>query len=130
MKIDLNKEVEKQSLNIYSDAETGIQFEVTTVHSVKGETHLATLYLETYFQNDGGKSEHSYESQRLIEQLKGVQINSNEQKKRKKQSAKMVYVGFSRPKYLLCLAAQKENFDEESISQIEKMGWEIKYDLI
>ena len=34
-------------INIYHDS--GIDIEVGTVHSVKGETHVATLYMETFY---------------------------------------------------------------------------------
>ena len=34
--------------NIYED-NSGLEIEIATVHSVKGETHSATLYLETYY---------------------------------------------------------------------------------
>ena len=33
--------------NVYK--EDDIEIEVSTVHSVKGETHAATLYLETFY---------------------------------------------------------------------------------
>lgn len=118
-------DIKKQKIeNIYIDDNSGIQIEVCTVHSAKGETHLATLYLETYFHNDAGKS---YESQRLKKFLCGEFFN--ETGKRKKQSAKMVYVGFSRAKYLLCYAANFDHFTEEDLTQIAAQGWEINREL-
>lgn len=83
------------------------EIQVGTVHSVKGQTHTATLYLETSYQFDGGKS---YESQRLCEQFKANNLDGTEGK-RVKQSAKMAYVGFSRPTHLLCLGIHKDRFD-------------------
>lgn len=95
---------------------------VQTVHSVKGETHTATLYLETYYHKDGsGENAKSYESQRLVEQFKGKQFGRNE-KDRVKQSAKMVYVGFSRPTHLLCFAVHKKRFKPENFDNI----WSIR----
>ena len=44
----------------------GFDIEVSTVHSVKGQTHTATLYLETSYQNGNN----TYETQRLSSQLK------------------------------------------------------------
>ena len=128
-KVFIPDAVMNQKHNIYTDPDTGIEFEVTTIHSVKGETHLATLYLETYFQNDGGREKKSYESQRLLEQLRGIQIDPNIDKKRTKQSSKMVYVGFSRPRYLLCYAANVKHFSEADLIELNKLGWEIKKDL-
>lgn len=113
---DFNKEC--SNICNYED----IKIEIQTVHSVKGETHTATLYLETYFYQDGkGQNAKSYESQRLIEQLKGNRLNGNEGY-RVKQSARMVYVGFSRPTHFLCFAVHKNRFSKENFSSI----WEVQ----
>jgi hypothetical protein len=94
---------------------------VQTVHSVKGETHTATLYLETYYHRDGhGVNAKSYESHRLVEQFKGTQLTGNE-KDRVKKSARMVYVGFSRPTHLLCFAVHKKRFNRETFDNIWKI---------
>lgn len=51
---------------------SGINLQVGTIHSVKGQTHTTTLYLETYFNSDGkGADAVSYESQRMSEQISG-----------------------------------------------------------
>ena len=51
--------------NIYHGDNGTIDIEVSTVHAVKGETHAATLYLETFYNRH-------HESDRLAEQFKGV----------------------------------------------------------
>lgn len=103
----------------------GLEIEITSVHAVKGQTHCATLYLESYFQKDGnGANAKSYESQRLKDQFLGTQIQSNVGD-RVKQSAKMVYVGFSRPTDLLCIALHKDRFDS-LLNTINTDIWEIK----
>jgi DNA helicase II / ATP-dependent DNA helicase PcrA len=90
----------------------GKKIEINSVHSVKGETHTATLYLESYYQKDGrGENTKSYESQRLSEQFKNIKISPTS-RKRVKQSAKMVYVGFSRPTHLLAFAVHKERYNK------------------
>lgn len=105
--------------------EAGLEIEITSVHAVKGQTHCATLYLESYFQKDGnGANAKSYESQRLKDQFLGTQIQSNVGD-RVKQSAKMAYVGFSRPTDLLCIALHKDRFDS-LLSTINTDIWEIK----
>ena len=103
----------------------GFEIEITSVHAVKGQTHCATLYLESYFQQDGrGANAKSYESQRLKDQFLGTQIQSNVGD-RIKQSAKMAYVGFSRPTDLLCVAIHKDRFDN-LLSELNRQEWEIK----
>ncbi len=104
--------------------EEGLEIEITSVHAVKGQTHCATLYLESYFQQDGrGANAKSYESQRLKEQFLGIHIQS-EVGDRVKQSAKMAYVGFSRPTDLLCVAIHKNRFDSY-LSSIDRNLWKI-----
>lgn len=84
------------------------QVDVSTVHAVKGETHTATLYVETFYQKGGGGS---HESERLKEQFGGAQIAADAHKYAR-QSAQMVYVGFSRPTHLLCFAVHESRFGE------------------
>lgn len=104
--------------NLYTEGD--INIEVATVHSVKGQTHCATLYLESFYYNDGGKS---YESQRLADAFLGNSITNRGI--RIKQSLKMTYVGFSRPTNLLCVAIHKDRFTQY-LSQINREIWEIK----
>ncbi len=108
--------------NIFKEDE--LEIEITSVHAVKGQTHCATLYLESYFHQDGrGANAKSYESQRLQNQFLGTQIQSTVGD-RVKQSAKMAYVGFSRPTDLLCVAVHKDRFDN-FLSEIDREVWEI-----
>jgi DNA helicase-2/ATP-dependent DNA helicase PcrA len=102
----------------------GIDIKVGTVHSVKGQTNTASLYLETYFQKDGnGANAKSYESQRLSAQFLGNQLNGRVGK-RVSQSAKMTYVGFSRPTHLLCVGIHKDRFDS-CLTEIDENIWDI-----
>lgn len=104
--------------------EEGLEIEITSIHAVKGQTHCATLYLESYYQKDGtGVNAKSYESQRLAQQFLGNQIQSNIGE-RVKQSAKMAYVGLSRPTELLCIAIHKDRFDSV-LSTISRDDWEV-----
>lgn len=86
----------------------GVRVEVATVHRVKGETHTATLYMETFYERGGGGN---YESQRLAAQLQGKPLNVN-MHDLVRQSAKMMYVGFSRPTHLLCFALHESRFQK------------------
>jgi len=94
-------------ITVYSCDETNLQVQVGTVHSAKGETHLATLYVETFYQ---GK----YESENLMECFCGSQHSFSEDKnkdKRKKESIKIAYVGMSRPNHLLCVAIHIDRYE-------------------
>lgn len=71
------------------------------LHGVKGETHDATLYLET-------ETKKSSDIRRILPLLerKITQCKNELQEK----SRRCVYVGFSRPKYLLCLAISEKTY--------------------
>lgn len=123
--LPVENEKETETTNYFKDEE--LEIEITSVHAVKGQTHSATLYLESYYYQDGkGANAKSYESQRLAEQFLGKPILINNSGDRVKQSAKMAYVGFSRPTDLLAIAIHKDRFDSllKSINQAE---WDIKY---
>jgi len=105
--------------NIYRCQKTDIAVEVGTVHSVKGQTHTATLYMESNYQGD-------YESNRLKVCFEGKNHNFSKNSKKdvyKKESLRMVYVGFSRPTHLLCFAVHKGRCDENAF---RNNGWEVE----
>jgi hypothetical protein len=99
--------------NIYHG--NGIDIEVATVHSVKGETHASTLYLETAYYG-------RHESEYLSEQFKGVPYAGADDKILR--ALKVVYVGMSRPRYLLCVAIQKDRFDQMDCDELRQI-WDV-----
>ena len=99
--------------NIYK--EDDVEIEVATVHAVKGETHAATLYLETFFNK-------YYESERLKEQFKGIPYMGTDDDTLK--SLRVVYVGMSRPRYLLCVAIQKDRFHTIDCQELREI-WDV-----
>ncbi|WP_116787803.1 UvrD-helicase domain-containing protein [Flavobacterium psychrotrophum] len=114
-----DNEKENHSNIYYSDnpAYKHIPIEIATVHAVKGETHRATLYLETYFHKSCG----SY----LMDQLAGVPYKSKGKgQSRKEMCLKVAHVGMSRPTHLLCIAINKAMVDENH-KRLEDHGWKI-----
>lgn len=109
----------------YSDIVIG------SVHSVKGQTHCATMYVETSFNG--------YESEHLCKKRKPNRKNPNtmfpsplfqekhqfDGKVTALSTMRMMYVGFSRPTHLLCYAVFKENWTDEMIRRMESLGWNI-----
>jgi len=97
----------------------GMDVEVGTIHSIKGETHTATLYMETYYDK-------GYESQRLKECFLGKTHSFSQDKDkdiRNKESIKMAYVGMSRPTHLLCVAVHKDRV-KDYLNEIPDILWE------
>lgn len=107
---------EEQSHNVYRDGE--LEIEVATVHSVKGETHVATLFLET--------KNYKYESEHFGAQLCGEPYVHRVGEKHVLPSLKVAYVALSRPKYLLAYAIHKDRFDRLDRPKLESI-WEVKY---
>ena len=103
---------DQDETNIFK-CENGTEIKVGTVHSVKGSTHMATLYMESFYRT--GNNQHEFT--RLKPQFHGVEFNSN--KKYTIESAKMVYVGFSRPTHLLCFAVNEERCDDKTIQLLK-----------
>lgn len=101
--------------NKYND-----EIEVSTVHGVKGETHIATLYMETCYNQ-------KCESERLEAQIKGAPYRERAHDTYVKQALKVAYVGMSRPRYLLCFAVQKGHLSQETLNSMEfQERWEIE----
>mgnify|MGYP000038325950 CR=1 FL=1 len=93
-------QAESEDSHIFYD-ESSISIVFDTVYGVKGETHDATLYLET-------ETKKSSDIRRILPLLerKITQCKNELQEK----SRRCVYVGFSRPKYLLCLAIGEKTY--------------------
>jgi hypothetical protein len=103
-------EIIAQSNSYYED---GFEIDVASVHSVKGQTHCATLYLESYY--------HDYESKKLKNFFLGGEIDLG--KRRQVEASKMMYVGFSRPMDLLCFAVHEDRLND--LRESLKDEWEI-----
>lgn len=116
-------------------AEDGNEIPLTigTVHSVKGMTHCATMYVETAY-ND------KYESQYVID-IKTTGRRPNRVTtitspllkqdlevvgKNAAMAKRMLYVGFSRPTHLLCYASEKSLWNEGLLQLMDNNGWVIE----
>lgn len=86
--------------HIYVD-ESCIQIVFDTVYGVKGETHDATLYLET-------ETKQNSDIRRILPLLERKSRHCKNELQEK--SRRCVYVGFSRPKYLLALAISEKTY--------------------
>lgn len=92
-----------------------IKLEIGTVHSVKGETHIATLYLDTFYRK------YDISKYLIIENLL-----SKSKVERERQN--IIFVGASRPKYLLCFACEdiSSEINEEQKKELEEY-FDIRY---
>lgn len=100
-------------LNTYTN--DGITIFFDTVHGVKGETHTATLYLETYYNK-------KTDLERVIKFIvdKDAEIINDDERK----ALKVAYVGMSRATDLLCVAISESTFKgyEKSLQEMASKG--------
>lgn len=98
---------QQQKTNIfngqYKDQSVEVVFD--TIHSVKGETHTATLYLETYTR--------TFDIEKLLPLLSGKQKPTKTYVTTNKNRMKLGYVAMSRPTDLLCIAVHKDRIDKD-----------------
>jgi len=119
---------------IEADFGNNIHIKLGSVHSVKGQTHCATMYLETdYYNSETEKLNVEIISKtKKREQVLGKnplffqeQNFSHLNRNRSKETLKMMYVGFSRPTDLLCFAVRKQNVENE-LEKYKESGWNIQ----
>jgi hypothetical protein len=91
-----------------------IDIEISTVHGVKGQTHTATLYLETFY--------YDYDVFRIIDYLKGKYTKPSQ--KRVQSNLRISYVGMSRPSHFLCVAVHHAHLASHS-DELIAAGWDI-----
>jgi hypothetical protein len=94
-----------------------LEVRVGSIHSVKGETHAATLVLDTFFYNHhlatlkawlvGEKSGGASENSRTISRLR------------------QHYVAMTRPSHLLCLAMRENCLSNDDVASLEERGWRL-----
>lgn len=98
----------------------GVTVLFDTVHGVKGETHTATLYVETYYN----KKTDLERTLRFIVDNDAVIKNSDERK-----ALKVAYVGMSRATDLLCIALSQKTYKKYA-KELKVMNEEGKIEII
>lgn len=96
----------------------GISIEIDTVHGVKGQTHCATLYMETFVNR--------YTVENIIDYFIG--ISRKKSGTQVQEHLKISYVAMTRPRKLLCVTMKEEVY-EKNKEALQLKGW-VKYDAI
>jgi DNA helicase II / ATP-dependent DNA helicase PcrA len=108
-------------INVYRHqmGRESVNIEVATIHSVKGQTHTATLILETYFNK-------TYDLKHLLPFLKGKGDRMRvDTEKSLKDHMKRIFVAMTRPTDLVCLAIHKDHLGPGDEKDLESFGWNI-----
>ncbi len=109
----------------------GFKVEISTIHAVKGETHDATLILET--------KNHCFDLETMLPYLTG-DLPSYENPngdlratpsavarfKPNQKFMRQFYVAMSRPKHLLCLAIHLDRISTLQKTALERLGWNVR----
>ncbi len=99
--------------NVFIEPLRGRRIVFDTIHGVKGETHDATLYLETDRMR-------SSDLCRILPYFGKGKIGTSDLFN---YSRKLAYVGMSRPRKLLCVAMQSKTFERSGGTFLD--DWEI-----
>jgi DNA helicase-2/ATP-dependent DNA helicase PcrA len=106
----------------YPHDEPQVHVRLGSIHSVKGETHTATLVMESFYydhhlselkpwllglRSGGMKSATKMEGARLLGRLR------------------LHYVAMTRPSHLLCIAMRKDAFTDAELAILKGRGWQV-----
>lgn len=94
---------------------------IGTVASMKGETHLASLVLESH----GGHSK-KFDLKAALPALCGAEPINPKASKLLKGQFRNLYVAMSRPSHYLCVAMNAERAALEQVTRLEANGWRVE----
>ena len=94
-----------------------VQIRLGSIHSIKGETHTATLVLDSYYKKHNLAALKPW----LLGQSNGKGAEGLENQARLKQH----YVAMTRPTHLLCLALREDAFLAEELALLKGRGWRV-----
>jgi hypothetical protein len=110
----------KSRNNIFRYRKNGREVSIKTgsIHSVKGQTHTATLVLETFWYD------HNLELilPWLTQKKQGLKKTDGV---RQEARLKLHYVAMTRPTHLLCLAMKQGGLNDEDMGVIQTLGWRL-----
>ncbi len=110
--------------NVYRirDGKRQLDIRLGSIHSVKGQTHLATMVLNTYW--------HAHSSKQMLPWLLGEQSNGNGAGVRDLKRLLQTYVAMTRPSHLICLAIPRSAFGDDQararhMATLKERGWHV-----
>ena len=107
------------------DKEVAIALEnnidLNTIHGVKGETHAATLYLQTKY----GYSKDFSDIDNIIDFMCGIKdVKCESILAELRETLNLAYVAMSRPTHLLCIAIHIDTI-KGKVHKLEEVGYEV-----
>jgi DNA helicase-2/ATP-dependent DNA helicase PcrA len=114
------QEVGQQRCRVTKDGRS-VEVEIGTVASMKGETHLATLVLESL-----GYPSRRFDLQEALPVLAGLDARDPKMKESVLSQFRSLYVGMSRPSSFLCLAVNQARVSADCVAALQQQGWVIE----
>jgi len=108
----------------YSQGEHFVDVQVGTIHGAKGQTHTATLVVETFYKKRDMKD--------LLPWICGEKCGvCSKDGKERRERMNLIYTAMTRPSYLLCLAMRRDAIGHdgagaETRRKLEQLGWTVK----
>lgn len=109
--------IQTEGIYLHRAGDVSLPVRFDSIHGVKGETHAATLVVETFARQ--------HDLKELLPVLTAAQHGS-QMKESARGHCKRVFVGMSRPSHLLCLAISAEHIADAQITALETNGWKIE----
>ena len=94
-----------------------VEIRVGSIHSVKGETHTATLVLDTYYRK------HHLEA--LKPWLLGKKSGGGSENNTLLAQLRQHYVAMTRPSHLVCLAMRENCLSNADVAALQNHGWRV-----
>ncbi|MDH4442141.1 MAG: UvrD-helicase domain-containing protein [Rhizobium sp.] len=109
--------IERDNIYRYPAAAPEVSVRVGSIHSVKGETHTATLVLESF--------RHKHHLASLKPWLTGAKTGQGKEGVENLKRLKQHYVAMTRPTHLLCLALREDAITAAELTLLKARGWRL-----
>lgn len=99
-----------------------VDIRLGSVHSMKGQTHLATMLLSTY--------RYGHSAKKMLPWLLGKKVNLSGAKARDRARLQLTYVAMTRPSHLVCLAVPRSVLGDDvempkHAATLRSRGWAV-----
>jgi hypothetical protein len=99
-----------------------LDVQIGSLASMKGETHLATLVLESY-----GWPGKRFDVAEALPVIAGIAVRDPKLKESHLSQYRNLYVGMSRPTSFLCLSANAERVTDACKAALVDLGWVVAH---
>lgn len=99
-----------------------VDIQVGSVASMKGETHLATLVLESF-----GWPSRRFDLKLAMPVISGLEVRDPGMSEHQLAQFRNLYVGMSRPTSFLCLAANENRVSDDCRVALGAQGWLVEH---